>query len=681
MKDERLDARRIAAQLNEPVTEAARLARKLGLSPYPVNYWIVDHDEMNELIAYSGFQDRYPHWRWGMAYDRQQKKDQFGMGKAFEIVNNDNPSHAFLQESNTMADQKAVITHVEAHADFFANNSWFGLYSDRGSDGGDPDAAAMLERHGEAIGRYMDDPEIDRTDVERLIDAVLCIEDTIDQHRPLAAADTEVDEHDLDDISDKLDQLGLSEDVRQQVFDQQWLDARAAADEAAGLEEPRRDVIAFLRDHGKRYDPEAGKAIEREEWETDVIERLREESYYFAAQKMTKIMNEGWAAYWESLMMGDERFAGTDEFITYADHQARVLGSPGLNPYKLGKELWDHLENTTNRKEVADTRLRVEGITWRNFSDTVDFEHVAQLLAPDDAIAGVSSDRLDELAVLADKGDSRVDSEAIERAIATRDGELAEDDPEAIDVDRYPWKVLTYDGLAERHYSLAKPQNRGFLKAVNRSELESLARYMFDDEKYRTIDDAIADVDYAAGWDRMREVRESHNDVTFIDEFLTGEFVMNNNYFTYEYSHAGSEYRVASTAAADVKTKLLLQFTNFGKPSIAVYDGNYQNRGELLLGHRYNGVELDLSQAKDTLERVYELWGRPVNLMTIRTEYDDHELEVARRRGREPEGTEVGVRIRYDGSEFAEFDLKPELKSAIEASEVDYDTKPEEWLA
>jgi stage V sporulation protein R len=179
----------------------------------------------------------------------------------------------------------------------------------------------------------------------------------------------------------------------------------------------------------------------------------------------------------------------------------------------------------------------------------------------------------------------------------------------------------------------------------------------------------------------MREVRESHNDVTFIDEFLTGEFVLHNNYFTYEYSHAGGEYRVASTAAEDVKKKLLLQFTNFGKPSIAVYDGNFDNKGELLLGHRYNGVALDIGEAKNVLERVFDLWGRPVNLMTIRTEFDDHELEVARRRGREPEGTEVGIRIRYDGTAFEEHNLRPELKDAIEASEVDYDTKPDEWLA
>src|SRR6056297_1733048 len=499
MKDERLDARRIAAELDTPVSEAAALARKLGLDPYPVNYWIVDHDEMNELIAYSGFQDRYPHWRWGMAYDRQQKKDQFGMGKAFEIVNNDNPSHAFLQESNTMADQKAVITHVEAHADFFANNSWFGLYSDRGTAGSDPDAAAMLERHGEAIEGYIEDPEIDRTEVERLIDAMLCIEDTIDQHRPLAAADTDSDDPDHDDISHRLDQLGLSEDVRQQVFDDEWLEDRAEADEAAGIDDPRLDVIAFLRDHGKRFDPEAGKAVDREEWETDVIERLREESYYFAAQKMTKIMNEGWSAYWESLMMGDERFAGTDEFITYADHQARVLGSPGLNPYKLGKELWEYVENTTNRREVADKLLRVEGITWRNFDDAVDFEQVAQLLHADSAIAGVSAEYLDDLAAIAEAGDPRVDADAVDRAIATRDGELDPEATESVDADRYPWKLLSYEGLAERHFSLGKRQNRGFLKRIDRAELEPLARYMFDDEKYQTVEKALTDVDYTAG--------------------------------------------------------------------------------------------------------------------------------------------------------------------------------------
>jgi stage V sporulation protein R len=670
MKPHGLEARKEASALAEPVREARNLARKLGLSPYPVNYWIVDHDEMNQLIAYGGFQTRYPHWRWGMTYDRQRKQDQFGMGKAFEIVNNDDPSHAFLQESNSLADQKAVITHVEAHADFFANNEWFRLFSDDGLD-----AAAMLERHAESIAGYMEDPEIDREDVERVIDAVLCLEDTIDQHRALG--DEPRDRTDPEELRQRLEEIDISEDVRRQVFDDQWLDdVEAAEREAAELEDPRRDVLGFLLRHGKQYDEDQGKAVEMESWQKDVLDMLRTEAYYFAPQKMTKVMNEGWAAYWESLMMGDERFAGTDEFITYADHQARVLGSPGLNPYKLGKELWEYIENTTNRREVADRLLRVKGITWRNFHDAVDFDAVQETLRPHPAIDGVTTETLADLADLGD--DPRVDAEALDRALSE---ETDEDGAPAVDVDRYPWKVLTYEGLAERHFSLVKPQNRGFLERISRSELERLSRYMFDDEKYDTVEGALADVDYAAGWDRMREIRESHNDVTFLDAFLTQEFVTDNHYFTYEYMHSSGDFRVTSTDYEDVKKKLLLQFTNFGKPTVVVYDGNFDNRNELLLGHQYNGIMLDVEQAKRVLERTYDLWGRPVNLMTIVKEFDEHDVEIARRRNSEPTPREVGKRIRYDGESFETHELDPDLEERIAAADVDYDTKPEEWLS
>jgi stage V sporulation protein R len=90
---------------------------------------------------------------------------------------------------------------------------------------------------------------------------------------------------------------------------------------------------------------------------------------------------------------------------------------------------------------------------------------------------------------------------------------------------------------------------------------------------------------------------------------------------------------------------------------------------------------LDRSQARAVLERIYQLWGRPVNLMTIVKEYDDHDVEVARRRNREPTPTEVGKRIRYDGESFETYDLDAELEARIQANDIDYDTKPDEWLA
>jgi stage V sporulation protein R len=169
--------------------------------------------------------------------------------------------------------------------------------------------------------------------------------------------------------------------------------------------------------------------------------------------------------------------------------------------------------------------------------------------------------------------------------------------------------------------------------------------------------------------------------VTFIDEFLTEEFVSENNYFTYEYTRTSGDFRVTSSDYEDVKRKLLLRFTNFGKPTVAVYDGNFDNRNELLLGHQYNGVMLDVEQAKRVLERTYDLWGRPVNLMTVVKEYDEHDVEIARRRNREPQPEEAGKRIRYDGTGFETHDLDPELTERISATDVDYDTKPDEWLA
>jgi stage V sporulation protein R len=370
-------------------------------------------------------------------------------------------------------------------------------------------------------------------------------------------------------------------------------------------------------------------------------------------------------SYWESAMMTSERFAGDDEFILYSDHMAQVLGSPGLNPYSLGLELWEYVENTENRREVVERLLRVDGISWRTFHDVVDFAEVQDHLEPPEWLVDVVG-HLDEL----DPEDPRVDADGLQQA---RDGD--------IDVAAYPWKVLTYEGLTQRHYSLVKPQYRGFVSRVGQEELERVSRYMFDDTRYDTVAEALADVEYERGWDRMREIRESHNDVTFLDEFLTQEFVDDNDYFTYEYAHASGDYRVTSTDHEDVKKKLMLQFTNFGKPTVVVEDGNYRNRNELLLAHQYNGIMLDQKQATEVLKRVFELWGRPVNLLTIVKEFDDHDVEVAKRRSQEPEPEEVGKRLRYDGEEVTVEDTDWSEVEHLAATDIDYDTKPEDWLA
>jgi stage V sporulation protein R len=90
---------------------------------------------------------------------------------------------------------------------------------------------------------------------------------------------------------------------------------------------------------------------------------------------------------------------------------------------------------------------------------------------------------------------------------------------------------------------------------------------------------------------------------------------------------------------------------------------------------------LDIEQATETLKRVFELWGRPVNLKTIVKELDEHDVEVAKRRDREPVPEERGKLIRYDGDEISIKDLPWDEVEDIAATDIDYDTKPDEWTA
>jgi stage V sporulation protein R len=119
------------------------------------------------------------------------------------------------------------------------------------------------------------------------------------------------------------------------------------------------------------------------------------------------------------------------------------------------------------------------------------------------------------------------------------------------------------------------------------------------------------------GRKKIFEVRRVHNDITFIDTFLTPEFCVEHQMFSYAFQEQTGNYVIESREFDKIKKRLLFSLTNFGKPWIYVVDGNYRNRGELLLRHEYNGLDLKLDRAADTLSNVQAVWGRPVHLQTV----------------------------------------------------------------
>src|SRR5207344_2481665 len=166
-----------------------KIARGYGLDFFPVVFEMLSYDHMNEIAAYGGFPNRYPHWRFGMEYERLAKSYEYGLSKIYEMVINNNPSYAYLLEGNSLTDQKMVMAHVYAHVDFFKNNFCFkatdldrqGPITDpiKRAEGYDPDRRWIdkMANHGARVTRHIERQGINR--IEQFVDQCLSLENLI----------------------------------------------------------------------------------------------------------------------------------------------------------------------------------------------------------------------------------------------------------------------------------------------------------------------------------------------------------------------------------------------------------------------------------------------------------------------------------------------------------------------
>ena len=135
------------AQTQETIEE---YARDYGLDFAEIRYQMLDYKMINLVAAYDGFPTRYPHWRFGMEYERLSKSYAYGLHRIYEMVINTEPVYAYLLTSNLPVDQKLVMAHVCGHADFFKHNMWF-AHTNRKMLDEVANHAARIRRY---IGRY-----------------------------------------------------------------------------------------------------------------------------------------------------------------------------------------------------------------------------------------------------------------------------------------------------------------------------------------------------------------------------------------------------------------------------------------------------------------------------------------------------------------------------------------------
>ncbi|MCB9643334.1 MAG: SpoVR family protein [Myxococcales bacterium] len=453
-------------------------ARGYGLDFFPQIFEVLDYDQINQVAAYGGFPIRYPHWRFGMDYERLSKGYEYGLQKIYEMVINNNPCYAYLLESNSYIDQKIVMAHVYAHNDFFKNNEYFKHTNRRMID--------EMANHAIRVRRYIDRYGLE--EVETFLDVCLSLDNLIDYYSPYFE-DMKLEDDEDDGIAQEIPKFRVEKEYMHEYINPDWFldEQRRKMDKEKESRRrfPRRavkDVLWFL----SNYAPLTS-------WQRDVLAIIREESYYFAPQGQTKILNEGWASFWHSTIL-TKKAAKDSEIIDFAIAHSGVVATSReqLNPYKLGIELLRDIEER-----------------W-------------------------------------DKG--RFGKE--------------------------------YDEC--------------------------------DDMRTRTSWDR----QLGLGREKIFQVRKIYNDVNFIDEFLTQDFCERHGLFGFDYNRSTGRYEISTRDFKQIKEKLLFQLTNFGQPFIYVLDANFENRAELLLGHRHEGVDLRLDYAKAVLENIHKLWKRPTHVST-----------------------------------------------------------------
>lgn len=469
--------RKLSPELRALQEEIEGYGRDYGLDFFPVIFEVLDYDQINQVAAYGGFPVRYPHWRFGMDYERLSKGYTYGLQKIYEMVINNNPCYAYLLESNAMFEQKTVIAHVLGHCDFFKNNEYFKHTNRRMID--------EMANHAIRIRRYIERYGIEA--VEEFIDTCLSIDNLIDYYSPFTEDLYVEQEEDLSPIELprlRADREYMEDYINPEAYlEEQRQRLQEARDRKKGFpSKPVKDVMWFLAQHAPLTS-----------WQRDIIAIIREEAYYYAPQGQTKILNEGWASYWHSTIMTEKAANDTDILDFAASHAGIVATSrTQLNPYKLGLELFRYIEDRWNKGRF--------GKEYRDCDDM----HMRQ-----------------------------------------------------------NW-----------------------------------------------------DLKLGLGREKIFQVRRIYNDATFIDEFMTEDFCQEHKMFGFDFNRSTGRYEISTKEFREIKEKLLFQLTNFGQPFIRVVDANFENRAELLLGHRHEGVDLRVDYARHVLENLHKIWKRPVNIYT-----------------------------------------------------------------
>lgn len=338
MGDNTIPGLEIPQEIQAVIPDIFKAADDFGLDYYETIIEWMTYDGISEVAAYGGFPQRYPHWRFGMAYEELSKGYEFGQQRIFEMVINVKPCRIYCLNSNTYTDNVTVIGHALGHNDYFKNNIFFQKTNTN-----------MMNEFGNNRTRIMEiEARWGEENVACFIDDCLAIDNLIDpanawnKKNYKDSFNYDVREYRFPrrlNIPDGHDYMDDWINPKEWI-DEEWhrIKIKEKKESLGIIEMCDKDIVKFLLENAPL-----------KPWEQTVLGIIYDESMYFAPQGMTKMGNEGWASFVDFNLMARLGMPNCSIW-EYADHKAKVLGGiNSQNPYKLGFELFLDIEDRWNK--------------------------------------------------------------------------------------------------------------------------------------------------------------------------------------------------------------------------------------------------------------------------------------------------------------------------------------------
>lgn len=321
--------------LEKRIHEIEALAVDEGLDFFPIIFETVNDEIMLEACCY-GLPTRMSHWSHGRSYEQQKIFGKMGLSRVYEIIFNNNPSYAFLMDNNSDAINLMVAAHCYGHSHVFKNNCMF-----HGSDTG------MVYRAAERAVRvddYIEQYGIDK--VEHLIDIGYALSKHIDWNKGVFRE--KYPKKQIVGVKRKSNEFDDIFNIGKQP--ERYIKTKVIGDRIPP--HPEQDLLWFLINYAQL-----------EDWERDILEIIREESYYFYPIIKTTVLNEGLASFTHSELMTKYSGLTPDEHMEFAKVHSGVInpGNPfNINPYYLGfkiftniREKWDKMHEAGESKATG----------------------------------------------------------------------------------------------------------------------------------------------------------------------------------------------------------------------------------------------------------------------------------------------------------------------------------------